>query len=61
MKIETQYDIGEKVKIRELSMPARITGIRFESKNENEYLYNVEYWLNGEIRSVWLCEDEIEL
>ena len=56
MTIETKYNILDRIKIIALDdMPARIISVKFDG----HLCYNVEYWMNGEIKSCWLFEDEL--
>jgi len=56
MNIEAGFAIKERVHIPAIDIPGRIWEIKF---NGCAVLYNVEYWLEGEIKSIWLAEDEL--
>ena len=56
VKLETKYDIDQKVKINVINWPGRITQIKLDGKN---LYYGVEYWRDLEPRSCFMNEDEI--
>lgn len=72
MIIESLYDLGEFVKIKNSSLALDIDGdtplrgrvIYIEAVGQNKLSYNtlyrVEYWANKELKSVTLYEDELE-
>lgn len=57
MKIETKFDLKEIVRIKELNLKGRISSIEFNLKGTR---YCVDYFANGEIKLVWLFEEDIE-
>jgi hypothetical protein len=58
VKIETKFDIWEKVSIIALDFHL---GTVIEIKIDgNNFYYGIEYWYNGEIKTVHLNENEIE-
>lgn len=56
MRIETAFDLLQRVRIVEIEQPATILKIQYEGV---AVLYNLEYWWNGEIKNVWLFEREL--
>ncbi len=58
MKIETKFDMHQRIWITEIETPGRIINIALKGKN---LWYFIEYWLNGELKSVELNEEEIEV
>lgn len=57
MNLTTAFDIFQKVWIKEISQAASIIQFKFDGLS---ILYNVEYWYNGKIESVWLYERELK-
>lgn len=57
MKLSFKFDIGMSVKIKILENSiGRVLGVRnFNQGNE----YNVRYFINGEEKSIWFFEDEL--
>ena len=55
MKIETKYDLGDRVKMLDPGIPGRIVEIKITPAP----FYFIEYWWEGELKTVWLSEDEI--
>lgn len=59
MVIHCKYPIGQTVKIKALEKtPATVIGYKLEGKN---LFVEVEYWLDGIIKSVYLDENQLEL
>lgn len=56
MNITTKFDIGESPVIIDIGTKARITEIRVDGKN---LYYRCQFWINGEIKSYELQEDEL--
>lgn len=56
MKLVTLFDILERVRIIEIDVPATVLKIQFDGLG---VIYQLEYWWNGEIKSVWLYEREL--
>jgi len=56
MQLSTAFDLLQRVRIIEINQPATVLKIQFESIG---VLYQLEYWWNGEIKSVWLYEREL--
>lgn len=59
MTLTTEYNIHQSVTINALDINALVTEIKLASKDPKDYMYNLEYWWEGQIRSVWLYEWEI--
>jgi len=57
VKLDTEFDIYEKVLIVDLGMKADVTGIKLIGLN---LFFVVEFWLNGEPRCVDVRESEID-
>lgn len=57
MKIEPKFDINEKVKIPELEVKGKISGIFVDSGGMT---YRVRYFDKAERREVYFTDDEIE-
>jgi hypothetical protein len=57
MTITTKYYINDRVIITEVGISGTIVEIKIEAHGHVTYL--IEYWNNGEIRSVW--QDELQL
>lgn len=58
MNLATKFDIFQKVWIVEIAMAATIIQIKYDGLS---IIYNVEYWWNGDIKSVWLFERELKI
>lgn len=56
MKFATKFDVFQRVRIAEIAIPATIVQIKYDGLS---IFYNVEYWWNGDIKSVWLFEREL--
>ena len=56
MQLVTLFDILERVRIIEIDVPATVLKIQFGGLG---VLYQLEYWWNSEIKSVWLYEREL--
>ena len=56
MRIDTAFDLLQRVCIVEISQPAKIINIQFSGLRVQ---YQLEYWWNGEIKVVWLFENEV--
>ena len=57
MVLTTKSDILDRVKIKEIDAPATVEEIRFDGLRIN---YLLEYWWEGNIKSVVLYENELE-
>lgn len=57
MTIQTKFDIGQRIRIKEISWPGTITQIRKDGK---DLWYEVDYWSDMEMKCVTLSENEIE-
>jgi hypothetical protein len=59
MIVTTVFDIYDKVTVNDLGdYPGRITEIKVTQPPQ--LLYLVEYWWEGNIRTVWVMADEIK-
>lgn len=56
MKIETVFDIGQRVKIVEPGHHGRVTEISIGFGSPS---YKVEYWTNGESKTFWAKDFEL--
>jgi hypothetical protein len=56
MRIDTAFDLLQRVRIVEIAQPAKIINIQFSGLRVQ---YQLEYWWNGEIKVVWLFENEV--
>ena len=56
MQLSTAFDLLQRVRIIEIDQPATVLKIQFEGIG---VLYQLDYWWNGEIKSVWLYEREL--
>jgi hypothetical protein len=56
MQIVTLFDILERVRIVEINVPATVLKIQFDGLG---IIYLLDYWWNGEIKSVWVYEREL--
>lgn len=56
MQFSTKFDIEQRVRIIEIAQPAMVIEIKYDGVH---LIYNLEYWWNGEIKSVWLFEREL--
>lgn len=56
MQLSTVFDILQRVRIVEINQPATVLGIQFDGIGVS---YRLEYWWNGEIKTVWLYEREL--
>lgn len=59
MVIKTEFDIFQRVLIRELDLAGVITELKLGSSCIGELIYFVEYWWEGQIRTVWLHAGEL--
>lgn len=57
MDLHTKFDISQNVFIIEPEIPARIVAIKYSG---NKIEYCVEYWNNGEIRTCYQDEDQLQ-
>ena len=57
IKVEFKYDIGDKVKVKDITVNGRVTGLL---KDDEGIQYRVAYWYNGERKSTWMFDWEIE-
>ena len=57
MTVEFKFSIGEKVIVKEIQRPGRVTALR-------STVFGIDvlvcYWNDGQRREEWLYEDEIE-
>ena len=58
MKIETKFDIHDRVRIAELERTGRVISLWIIPKGIE---YQVRYFDNGEARTVYFFEDELEI
>lgn len=58
MLIDIKYNLGQRVMIKDIKTPGRITEIRIDAPST--YYYRVAYWIEGHLNHVELCEDEID-
>ena len=56
MVIESKFNILEVVKINEILAAATVLKIQYDGVG---ILYYLDYWFNGEMKSVWLYEREL--
>ena len=56
MQLVTKFDILSKVNIVEIKQPATVINIQYSGVRVQ---YQLEYWWNGEIKTVWLFENEV--
>lgn len=56
MVIESKFNILEVVKINEIFAAATVLKIQYDGVG---ILYYLDYWFNGEMKSVWLYEREL--
>jgi len=56
MQLSTKFDVEQRVRIVEIAQPAIVLEIKYDGAR---VIYNLEYWWNGEIKSVWLYEREL--
>ena len=59
--ITSDFDIRQKVYIKALDLYGYVIEIKLASPRPEEYTVNVEYWWEGQIRSVWLYPDEVKI
>lgn len=57
MKLETRFSFRQCVWIKELRITARILGVFVDADGMQ---YNCRWFINGEIKTGYLLEDEIE-
>ena len=57
MKLDTKFDLFENVMIKELELTGCIQSVKF-NKSCLEYL--VRYFYNGEPKSYWMLETDIQ-
>lgn len=57
MTLDTLYNINQYVTMVDLKSKARIIAIKLEGKN---LYYQLEYWNNGILQTVWQDEDQIK-
>ena len=57
VKVETKFNILDRVRIIEIGSPATVLKVQFHGIG---ILYQLEYWMNGEIKTVWLYEGELK-
>ncbi len=57
MKIETKFDLGEKVQIKELNRHGKIKAIYI---NRTAITYSVRYFDNAKAEEIYFDEDELE-
>ena len=48
-----KYDLGQKVKIKNIDVFGQIDSIQIDSGGE---MYRVVYWINGERKTTWVYE-----
>ena len=58
MKIETEYDIGEQVVVKELKVSGVVLTILMTTRSMTQY--EVRYLFNGEYHNTYLFNFEIE-
>lgn len=58
MRIETEFDLKQKVIVKELDTQGIIIKLEVQP---GILLYNVCYWLNGEQKYCWVQEDELDV
>jgi hypothetical protein len=57
MTIQSKFDMLESVTILALNCPARVLKIQFDGLLVS---YELEYWFEGNIKTVYLYEDELK-
>lgn len=57
MTIETKYQLGDRVIIKEVQRPGRVEAIQMDGLG---LMYRVCYWDNSKRESTWLYADELE-
>ena len=57
IKVEFRYDISDKVKVKDITVNGRVTGLL---KDDDGLQYRIVYWYNGERKSTWMFDWEIE-
>jgi len=60
MECKTKFNVFQMVRIKAIETTAQIIEIIFVNTGGVTYFYKMEYWLNGEIKTVGLYEWEIE-
>ena len=58
MKVDTLYNIDDKVYITELERPGRVTSIWLTRR---DILYEVRYFEGGKLQEVYFTVDEIQI
>ena len=58
MKIESKFEIGDKVKIKPFGVDGVI--LSFWVKRKDLLMIEIRYFLNNDIKTEYFCEDEIE-
>jgi hypothetical protein len=56
MTITSKFNILDRVTIKEIESEARILKIQFDGLMVS---YELEYWMDGNIKTVYLYEDEL--
>lgn len=57
MEITLQFEIGQKVMIREVQRPGRVDMVQIDSIGVQ---FRVAYWIDGERKNTWLYFDELD-
>jgi hypothetical protein len=57
MIVETEYELHQKVTIKEISRPGIVIAIILDSRGTQ---YQVVFWHNGKRESVWMFGFELE-
>jgi hypothetical protein len=55
--IKIDFEIGQKVLVREIQRPGRVDMIQIDSVGMQ---YRIAYWDNSDRKNTWLYADEIE-
>lgn len=56
-RLSIKFQLGQKILVREIQRPGRVDMIQIDSVGTQ---YRVAYWDNGDRKTTWLYEDEIE-
>lgn len=57
MTVTTKYNLGDRVRIKEISCHGIVESISWDSLGEQ---YKVAYWFNGERKTCWVFTSELE-
>jgi len=57
MVITTKFNILDKVEIDVIDVPARVLSVKWDGIG---IVYELEYWWEGNIKTVYLYEDELK-